>query len=79
MRSRRGEILQVLLFSVLFGFALHALGRDNVLFQLIEKFSKVLFGIVGHHHEARARSARSARWRSPSASTAWARSRRSAS
>jgi aerobic C4-dicarboxylate transport protein len=43
----KGEILQVLLFSVLFGFALHALGRDNVLFQFIEKFSKVLFGIVG--------------------------------
>jgi aerobic C4-dicarboxylate transport protein len=43
----KGEILQVLVFSVLFGFALHALGRDNVLFQLIEKFSKVLFGIVG--------------------------------
>jgi aerobic C4-dicarboxylate transport protein len=43
----RGDVLQVLLFSVLFGFALHALGPGNVLFQLIEKFSKVLFGIVG--------------------------------
>jgi aerobic C4-dicarboxylate transport protein len=43
----RGDILQVLLFSVLFGFALHAFGRENVLFQLIEKFSKVLFGVVG--------------------------------
>jgi len=43
----KGEILQVLVFSVLFGFALHALGRENVLFQFIEKFSKVLFGIVG--------------------------------
>jgi aerobic C4-dicarboxylate transport protein len=43
----KGEILQVLLFSVLFGFALHKIGRDNVLFQFIEKFSKVLFGIVG--------------------------------
>jgi aerobic C4-dicarboxylate transport protein len=43
----KGEILQVLVFSVLFGFALHALGRDNVLLQVIEKFSKVLFGIVG--------------------------------
>ena len=42
----KGEILQVLVFSVLFGFALHALGRDNLLFQVIEKFSKVLFGIV---------------------------------
>ena len=43
----KGDILQVLVFSVLFGFALHALGRDNMLFQVIEKFSKVLFGIVG--------------------------------
>ena len=43
----KGDILQVLLFSVLFGFALHALGRENMLFQVIEKFSKVLFGIVG--------------------------------
>jgi len=43
----RGDILQVLLFSVLFGFALHAFGRDNVLFHLIERFSKVMFAIVG--------------------------------
>jgi aerobic C4-dicarboxylate transport protein len=43
----KGDILQVLLFSVLFGFALHALGRENMLFQVIEKLSKVLFGVVG--------------------------------
>ncbi len=43
----RGDVLQVLLFSVLFGFALHAFGRDNALFQLIERFSKVMFAIVG--------------------------------
>ena len=43
----KGDILQVLLFSVLFGFALHAFGRDNVLFQFIERFSKVMFAIVG--------------------------------
>ena len=43
-----GEVLQVLLFSVLFGFALHALGgRGDALFQLIERFSAVLFRIVG--------------------------------
>jgi aerobic C4-dicarboxylate transport protein len=42
----KGDILQVLLFSVLFGFALHAIGRDNMLFQFVEKLSKVLFGIV---------------------------------
>ncbi len=41
-----GEILQVLLLAVLFGFALHALGRDGVLFRLIEQVSQVLFGIV---------------------------------
>jgi aerobic C4-dicarboxylate transport protein len=44
----RGDILQVLLFSVLFGFALHAFGgRDNIVFQFIDKLSQVLFGIVG--------------------------------
>ena len=43
----KGDILQVLLFSVLFGLALHAIGRENVLFQFVEKLSKVLFGIVG--------------------------------
>ena len=42
----KGEILQVLLFSLLFGFALHALGRDNVVFRFVEGFSKVMFGIV---------------------------------
>src|SRR5688500_9582768 len=43
----RGDILQVLLFAVLFGFALHALGRDGVLFRMIEQASQVLFRIVG--------------------------------
>jgi aerobic C4-dicarboxylate transport protein len=43
-----GEVLQVLLFSVLFGFGLHALGsRGDTLYQLIERFSAVLFKIVG--------------------------------
>jgi aerobic C4-dicarboxylate transport protein len=45
----KGEILQVLLFSVLFGFALHRFGgRGTLVFDLIEKFSHVLFGIVGY-------------------------------
>jgi aerobic C4-dicarboxylate transport protein len=44
----KGDILQVLLFSVLFGFALHAFGRESVLFQMIERFSKVMFAIVGY-------------------------------
>jgi aerobic C4-dicarboxylate transport protein len=42
-----GDILQVLLFSVLFGFALHAIGgRYGALYQWIERFSAVMFGIV---------------------------------
>ena len=44
----KGEILQVLLFSVLFGFALHAFGtKGKPLFELVDKLSHVLFGIVG--------------------------------
>ena len=44
----KGEILQVLLFSVLFGFALHRFGgRGTLVFDFIEKFSHVLFTIVG--------------------------------
>jgi aerobic C4-dicarboxylate transport protein len=43
----RGNILQVLLFSVLFGFALHAVGaRGRSLFEFIERFSQVMFRIV---------------------------------
>jgi aerobic C4-dicarboxylate transport protein len=44
----KGEILQVLLFSVLFGFALHRFGgRGTPVFDFIEKTSHVLFSIVG--------------------------------
>src|SRR5438874_2566122 len=44
----KGEILQVLLFSVLFGFALHAFGtKGKPVFELVDKLSHVLFGIVG--------------------------------
>ena len=43
----KGEILQVLLIAVLFGFALHKFGgRGTMVFDLIEKISHVLFGIV---------------------------------
>src|SRR4029453_1568372 len=43
----KGEILQVLLFSVLFGFALHQFGgRGTLVFDFIEKASHVLFVIV---------------------------------
>jgi aerobic C4-dicarboxylate transport protein len=44
----KGEILQVLLFSVLFGFALHKFGgRGTLVFDIVEKTSHVLFSIVG--------------------------------
>ena len=44
----KGEILQVLLFSVMFGFALHKFGgRGTLIFDIIEKGSHVLFSIVG--------------------------------
>ena len=43
-----GDVLQVLLFSVLFGFALHAVGgRALALYAMIEQFSSALFRIVG--------------------------------
>ncbi len=44
----KGEILQVLLIALLFGFALHSFGgRGTLVFDVIEKFSHVLFSIVG--------------------------------
>jgi aerobic C4-dicarboxylate transport protein len=45
----KGEILQVLLLAVLFGFALHGFGgRGTLVFDMIEKTSHVLFKIVGY-------------------------------
>ena len=44
----QGDILQVLFFSILFGFALHKFGgRGTLVFDLIEKSSQILFQIVG--------------------------------
>ncbi len=44
----KGEMLQVLLFALFFGFALHRFGgRGTMVFDLIEKTSHVLFAIVG--------------------------------
>ena len=44
-----GEVLQVLLISVLFGFALHAVGgRRLAVYRVIEQLSEVLFRIVGY-------------------------------
>ena len=43
----KGEVLQVLLIAILFGFALHKFGgRGTLVFDVIEKGSKVLFGMV---------------------------------
>ncbi|MET0519639.1 MAG: cation:dicarboxylase symporter family transporter, partial [Burkholderiaceae bacterium] len=45
----KGEMLQVLLIAVLFGFALHRFGgRGTLVFDFIEKTSHVLFVIVGY-------------------------------
>lgn len=44
----KNEILQVLLIAILFGFSLHKFGgRGTLVFDFIEKFSHVLFGMVG--------------------------------
>ncbi|MBV9913964.1 MAG: dicarboxylate/amino acid:cation symporter [Sinobacteraceae bacterium] len=42
-----GEVLQVLLLALLFGFALHAAGgRDSIVYQFVERLTQVLFAIV---------------------------------
>lgn len=42
-----GNILQVLLFAVMFGFALHHLGdKGTLIFDVIDSFSRVIFGII---------------------------------
>jgi aerobic C4-dicarboxylate transport protein len=44
----RTDILQILFFSVLFGFSLHALGAAAAtVFDFVDTLAKVLFGIVG--------------------------------
>jgi len=44
----KGDVLQVLLLALLFGFALHACGgRNTPVYELIEKASAVLFKVVG--------------------------------
>jgi aerobic C4-dicarboxylate transport protein len=43
-----GEILQVLLIALLFGFALHAAGpRGKPIYDVVDGFSQVLFRIIG--------------------------------
>jgi len=69
----KGEILQVLLFAVLFGFALHRFGgRGTLVFDFIEKMSHVLFVIVGYIMKLAPIGA-FGRWPSPSANMAWFR------
>ncbi|MGS3184277.1 dicarboxylate/amino acid:cation symporter [Aeromonas taiwanensis] len=42
-----GNILQVLLFAVLFGFSLHHIGeKGKTIFNIIDGFSHVIFGII---------------------------------
>jgi aerobic C4-dicarboxylate transport protein len=44
----KGDILQVLLFAILFGFALQRMkSRGRAIFTFVEGLSEVLFGIVG--------------------------------
>jgi len=44
----KGEILQVLLIAILFGFSLHQFGgRGTLVFDFVEKVSHVFFSIVG--------------------------------
>src|SRR6266571_3238306 len=44
----KGDILQVLLFAMLFGFALAALGdKGKTIYKFIDQLSHTLFGIVG--------------------------------
>ncbi|HEY6644688.1 dicarboxylate/amino acid:cation symporter [Povalibacter sp.] len=44
----RGEVLQILLIALLFGFALHAVGeRARLVYEFIERVSHVLFRIIG--------------------------------
>jgi len=44
----KGEILSVLFFAVLFGFALHMVGeKGKIAYTVIDQISKVLFRIVG--------------------------------
>lgn len=42
-----GNILQVLLFAVMFGFALHRLGeKGKLIFNVIDSFSHTIFGVI---------------------------------
>ncbi|VDY62767.1 Aerobic C4-dicarboxylate transport protein [Shimwellia blattae] len=66
-----GNILQVLLFAVLFGFALHRLGsKGQLIFNVIESFSQVIFGIINMIMRLAPIGAFGP-WHLPSANTGW--------
>lgn len=70
----KGDILQVLLFAILFGFALMALGeRGHRLRDMIDETSHAVFGVIAIVMKA-APSEHSARWPTPLASSARQRS-----
>ncbi len=44
-----GQLLQVLLVAILFGFALHGIGeRGKPVFDLVDRFGQIIFKIVGY-------------------------------
>ena len=70
----KGDILQVLLFSILFGFALMVLGeRGRTVRNLVDDLGHAVFGVIAIVMKA-APSAPSAPWPSPSENSARLRS-----
>ena len=66
----KGDILQVLLIAILFGFSLAAMGdKGKPVFDFVEQVPRAVRHRQ-HRDEARSRWAPSVRWPSPSASTA---------
>ena len=45
----RGEILQVLVLAVMFGFALHKMGgRENIVYKVLDKSAHIFFTMIGY-------------------------------
>ena len=66
----QGDILQVLLFSILFGFALMALGDKGAPVRtFVDDVAHAMFGVIALIVMKPRRSARSARWPTRSAAT----------
>ncbi len=76
----KGEILQVLLFAILFGIALNWVGtRGAPVLKLLDEFGHVLFRVIEMIMQLAPIGAGRRRWPSPSASTGSARCSRLAS